>query len=68
MFFKSIVYEKNQLHFYQKVQQRQLTAAVPKETLVTDDKGEKLADVKSSWDSASHTLFLSFEIIPRGQM
>ena len=40
---------------------RILLPEAPKETLLTNSKGEKLTDVKSSWDQASKTYFLSFE-------
>ena len=40
--------------------------AEPKASILTDSKGEKLADVKSSWDAASHTFFLGFENSPEG--
>jgi hypothetical protein len=45
---------------------RILLPGAPKETVVTDYKGEKLADVQSSWDTASHTFFISFENSPDG--
>ena len=45
---------------------RMLLPNAPKETLLTDSKGEKLTDVKSSWDSASKTYYLSFENSPEG--
>ena len=45
---------------------RILLPAEPKEPILTDSKGEKLTDVKSSWDTASHTFFLSFENNPDG--
>ena len=45
---------------------RILLPAEPKVTNLTDSKGERLADVKSSWDAVSHTLFLGFENSPEG--
>jgi hypothetical protein len=45
---------------------RILLPAAPKEVILTDSKGEKLTDVKSSWDAASHTCYLSFENSPDG--
>ncbi len=45
---------------------RILLPAEPKEAVLTDSKGEKLANVKSSWDTSSHTYFLSFENSPDG--
>ena len=45
---------------------RILLPSEPKEAILTDSKGEKLADVKSSWDTASHTFFLGFENSPEG--
>lgn len=38
----------------------------PVEILLTDKNGDKIADVKSSWDSASKTVYLSFENDPEG--
>ena len=40
--------------------------AAPKETVVTNDKGEKLSDVESSWDAPSATLYLGFDNSPDG--
>ena len=45
---------------------RMLLPKAPKETILTDSKGEKLTDVKSSWDAASGTYYLSFENSPDG--
>jgi len=45
---------------------RILLPKAPTETTLTDDKGAKLSDVKTSWDAASHTYFLSFENSPEG--
>ncbi|MEX6685985.1 hypothetical protein QTN47_00680 [Danxiaibacter flavus] len=38
----------------------------PAEILLTDKNGNKIADVKSSWDNASKTVYLSFENDPEG--
>jgi hypothetical protein len=45
---------------------RVLLPAAPKETIVVNDKGEKLSDVESSWDEASGTLYLGFDNSPEG--
>ena len=45
---------------------RILLPAAPKETVITNDKGEKLSDVESSWDAASATLYLGFDNSPDG--
>jgi hypothetical protein len=45
---------------------RILLPAEPKAAILTDSKGGKLADVKSSWDAASHTYFLGFDNSPEG--
>ncbi|HEY9339970.1 MAG TPA: hypothetical protein VIQ23_00235, partial [Hanamia sp.] len=45
---------------------RILLPNAPKGTLLTDSKGEKLTDVKSSWDATSKTYYLSFENNPEG--
>ncbi len=45
---------------------RILLPAEPKTVTLTNSKGENLADVKSSWDTASHTFFISFENSPDG--
>ncbi|MBE7171597.1 MAG: hypothetical protein INR73_13485 [Williamsia sp.] len=45
---------------------RVLLPAEPKTFVLTDSKGEKLADIKSSWDAPSHTFYLGFENSPEG--
>ncbi len=45
---------------------RVLLPAEPKATTLTDSKGTQLADVKTSWDAASHTLYLGFDNSPEG--
>lgn len=45
---------------------RILLPAAPKETVITNDKGEKLSDVESSWDAVSATLYLGFDNSPEG--
>jgi hypothetical protein len=45
---------------------RVLLPAAPKETVVANDRGEKLTDVESSWDAASGTLYLGFDNSPEG--
>ncbi|MET0242386.1 MAG: hypothetical protein ABW174_02910, partial [Flavitalea sp.] len=45
---------------------RILLPAEPKETVLTDAKGTKLNDVKTSWDASSKTLYLGFENDPEG--
>jgi hypothetical protein len=45
---------------------RILLPEAPKEVTLTDSKGEKLTDVQSSWDAASHTYYLGFENSPDG--
>lgn len=45
---------------------RLMLPAAPKETVLTDSKGEKLTDVKTSWDAATSTYYLSFENSPEG--
>lgn len=45
---------------------RILLPAKPVTTTLTNSKNEKLADVKLSWDEASHTYYLSFENSPDG--
>lgn len=45
---------------------RILLPKAPKETTLTDNRGKKLTNVKSSWDAASQTLYLSFENSPEG--
>jgi len=45
---------------------RILLPAQPKITTVTDNSGQTISDVKSSWDASSHTLFLGFANSPDG--
>jgi len=45
---------------------RVLLPAAPVQTIVTDSKGEKIADVQSAWDAASGTLYLGFDNSPEG--
>ena len=45
---------------------RILLPAKPKSVSVTDSRGEKLSDVKSSWDAGSRTCYLGFENSPDG--
>ena len=45
---------------------RILLPQVPKGITLTDSRGEKLSDIKNSWDAVSHTYFLSFENDPDG--
>jgi hypothetical protein len=45
---------------------RILLPAAPAQTMVTDSKGEKIADVRSAWDMASGTLYLGFDNSPEG--
>ena len=45
---------------------RVLLPASPKPPVVTNDKGEILTDVESSWDESSGTLYLGFENSPDG--
>lgn len=45
---------------------RLLLPSAPRETLLTDRNGKNVSDVKSSWDAASKTCFLSFENDPEG--
>jgi hypothetical protein len=45
---------------------RILLPAQPKETVVTDSEGKTIADVKSSWDKSSKTLYLGFANSPDG--
>ena len=44
---------------------RVLLPAAPKETTVTDNKGQPIT-VNSSWDESSHTCFLGFDNSPDG--
>jgi len=45
---------------------RMLLPQKPVKTSVADNKGAQLPDVKSSWDAASKTYYLSFENSPEG--
>lgn len=45
---------------------RVLLPKAPVETVLTNTKGEKLTGVKTSWDAASFTYYLSFENDPEG--
>lgn len=45
---------------------RVLLPAKPTGTLISDSKGQKVTDFKTSWDAASATCFLSFENSPDG--
>ena len=45
---------------------RVLLPAQPKTTTVTDNTGQTISDVKSSWDASSNTLFLGFANSPDG--
>jgi hypothetical protein len=45
---------------------RVLLPKAPKETTLTDSKGQRLNNVKSSWDATSGTYYLSFENSPDG--
>ena len=45
---------------------RILLPKAPVETELTDSKGERLKDVKTSWDAGSGTYYLSFENSPEG--
>jgi len=45
---------------------RVLLPAQPKTTTVTDNAGQTISDVKSSWDASSNTLFLGFANSPDG--
>ena len=45
---------------------RVLLPGEPKETLVTDGKGQAVTDVKTSWDKSSNTLYLGFANSPDG--
>ncbi len=45
---------------------RVLLPAEPKQITVTNEKGESIPDVKTSWDESSKTSFLSFENNPEG--
>ena len=45
---------------------RVLLPAAPKSSVVTNGKGETLADVTSEWDESSKTVYLSFDNNPDG--
>ena len=45
---------------------RILLPQAPKEIILTDKEGKKLADVKTSWDAVSKTCYVSFENSPDG--
>jgi len=45
---------------------RVLLPGRPTQVVVTDSKGEKVADVQSSWDEASHTYYIGFDNSPDG--
>lgn len=45
---------------------RVLLPAAPKEIVLTDSKGQKLADVKTSWDAVTNTSFIGFDNSPDG--
>lgn len=45
---------------------RVLLPGEPKETLVTDSRGQAVTDVKTSWDKSSNTLYLGFANSPDG--
>jgi hypothetical protein len=45
---------------------RVLLPAKPVKTIVIDNKGQVITDVKSSWDTSSNTLYLGFENSPDG--
>ncbi|MBN9382348.1 MAG: hypothetical protein J0H74_16385 [Chitinophagaceae bacterium] len=45
---------------------RILLPAAPAQTTLTNAKGEKITDVQSSWDEASHTCYLGFDNSPDG--
>lgn len=45
---------------------RVLLPAQPKTTTVTDNTGQTISDIKSSWDAASQTLFMGFANSPDG--
>lgn len=45
---------------------RILLPAQPKETVVTDNTGKTITDVKTSWDKSSKTLYLGFANSPDG--
>jgi hypothetical protein len=45
---------------------RVLLPAQPKETKVTDSNGQTIADLKTSWDTSSNTLYVGFANSPDG--
>ena len=45
---------------------RVLLPLQPKETKVSDSKGQQITDVKTSWDASSNTLYLGFANSPDG--
>jgi hypothetical protein len=45
---------------------RMLLPAAPVTTTLTNSKGEKIDNVQSSWDAASHTCYLGFDNDPEG--
>ncbi len=45
---------------------RILLPGQPKEVVVTDEKGQTISDVKSSWDASSNTEYLGFANSPNG--
>jgi hypothetical protein len=45
---------------------RVLLPSQPKETNVTDSKGQTIADLKTSWDTSSNTLYMGFANSPDG--
>ncbi len=45
---------------------RVLLPVQPKQIVVTDSKGQVIADVKTTWDTSSNTLYLGFANSPDG--
>lgn len=45
---------------------RVLLPAIPTEITIKDNRGNKVSDIKSSWDNNSNTCYLSFENSPEG--
>ena len=45
---------------------RVLLPAKPKNVSITNNKGEKINEVKTSWDASSKTCYLSFDNNPDG--
>ena len=45
---------------------RVLLPSQPKETNVTDSKGQNITDLKTSWDTSSNTLYMGFANSPDG--